>query len=372
MGEWTQAALRLQRSIASLEGIQLTAIFGLIAVLLLIHPLRGVEIGRVLLLVYWALNLPVLAQDITTLARQYPFYRNVTLRLLDPLGAAEEAESEPRVDNAQADAAPSLVFRDVSVQASGHTILEAIDLEIEAGTHVAVVGPSGAGKSSLVGLLLGWLKPSQGSIIVNGNPLDCEQLRRFTAWVDPAVQLWNRSLAANLSYGSSAGASELSTAIDTALLRNVLESLPSGLQTSLGEGGALVSGGEGQRVRLGRAMLRSDVRLVILDEPFRGLDRDKRRELLARARQFWQQLHNSLHHPRSLRDRLVRQSSRYRRRPCRGRRRAQRIVGEAAVPVCAVGCRGRTGTFGNLVRQLLASYPGALGAGRRGIASVRR
>jgi len=286
LGEWTQAALRLQRSVVSLEGIQLTGIFGLIAALLLIHPLRGLEIGRVLLLFYWLLNLPVLAQEITTLARQYPFYRNVTLRILDPLGAAEETESKERIDDAQVDTAPSLAFRDVSVQASGHTILEDVQLEIEAGTHVAVVGPSGAGKSSLVGLLLGWLKPSCGSITVNGDPLDCEQLRRFTAWVDPAIQLWNRSLAANLSYGSP-GTSELSAAIDTSLLRNLLESLPSGLQTSLGEGGALVSGGEGQRVRLGRAMLRGGVRLVILDEPFRGLDREKRRELLARARQFW-------------------------------------------------------------------------------------
>lgn len=76
-------------------------------------------------------------------------------------------------------------------------------------------------------------------------------------------------------------------AIDGALLRTVLESLPQGLQTKLGEGGALVSGGEGQRVRLGRAMLRRDARLVILDEPFRGLDREKRRELLARARELW-------------------------------------------------------------------------------------
>jgi ATP-binding cassette subfamily B protein len=67
----------------------------------------------------------------------------------------------------------------------------------------------------------------------------------------------------------------------------MLENLPQGLQSPLGEGGALVSGGEGQRVRLARAMLREDVRLVILDEPFRGLDRVKRRELLGRARQFW-------------------------------------------------------------------------------------
>jgi ATP-binding cassette subfamily B protein len=75
--------------------------------------------------------------------------------------------------------------------------------------------------------------------------------------------------------------------IAAAVLREVLEKLPQGLQTPLGEGGALVSGGEGQRVRLGRALCRSDARLVILDEPFRGLDREQRRELLARARQWW-------------------------------------------------------------------------------------
>ncbi len=69
--------------------------------------------------------------------------------------------------------------------------------------------------------------------------------------------------------------------------RKVLERLPYGLRTTLGDGGALVSGGEGQRVRLGRAMLRPGVRLVILDEPFRGLDREGRRVLMARVRELW-------------------------------------------------------------------------------------
>ena len=59
------------------------------------------------------------------------------------------------------------------------------------------------------------------------------------------------------------------------------------MQTSLGEGGGLVSGGQGQRVRLARAMLRSGVRLAILDEPFRGLDRDRRARLLAESRRLW-------------------------------------------------------------------------------------
>jgi ATP-binding cassette subfamily B protein len=67
----------------------------------------------------------------------------------------------------------------------------------------------------------------------------------------------------------------------------MLDRLPEGMQTRLGEGGGLVSGGEGQRVRLGRAFARPDARLVILDEPFRGLDRDKRHVLLQRARRHW-------------------------------------------------------------------------------------
>ena len=117
-----------------------------------------------------------------------------------------------------------------------------------------------------------------------------EQLRQETAWVDPAVQLWNRSLLDNLRYGAHGDSSPpLAAVIEQADLRSILEKLPDGLQTPLGEGGGLVSGGEGQRVRFGRALVRPGVRLVILDEPFRGLDREQRRELLARARRLWRQ-----------------------------------------------------------------------------------
>ncbi len=297
LGEWARAALRLQKTVVSLEAVQMTAMFALIAALLLVHPFEGAHIGRLLLVVYWALNLPALGQEIAALSRQCPYYRNLTLRLLEPLGAPEEPDptqdGEPPASLITAlGTAPSLEFRRVAVEASGHKILEGIDVRIESGSQVAIVGPSGAGKSSLVGILLGWLKPGQGEVLVNGEPLDCGALRISTAWVDPAVQLWNRSLVSNLSYGSDRYGSDLAPSaiaktIDIALLRPVLESLPAGLQTKLGEGGGLVSGGEGQRVRLGRAMLRKDSPLVILDEPFRGLDREKRRELLARAREYW-------------------------------------------------------------------------------------
>jgi ABC-type bacteriocin/lantibiotic exporter with double-glycine peptidase domain len=312
--EWTHAGLALQRLSVAADGLQSAMGFGLAGWLLMDHLARGGQGGAVLLLVYWALNLPVLGQQVALQARQYPVHRNVTLRLLEPLGAPDEEQQEPAKGQAarsksegQPPAAvpaaetereistptrPAAIrLRGVTVRAAGHTILEDVDLSIEPGAHVAIVGPSGAGKSSLVGLLLGWHRPAAGEVLVDGVPLDgarLARLRREIAWVDPAVQLWNRPLLDNLLYGTAdEAARSLGAAIDAAELRSVLEKLPDGLQTPLGEGGALVSGGEGQRVRLGRALLRPDVRLVILDEPFRGLDRERRRQLLARSRELW-------------------------------------------------------------------------------------
>jgi len=190
---------------------------------------------------------------------------------------------------ASIDAAVAIAFENVSVVAAGHQVLRDISLSIAGGSHIAIVGASGAGKSSLVGLLLGWYRAESGTVLVNGNQLDdsyLDRLRPHIAWVDPAVQLWNRPLAENLRYGLPVGA-RIDQAVDAAELHRVIERLPNGMDTSLGEAGGLVSGGEGQRVRLGRALLRPNVRLAILDEPFRGLDFEQRHKLLARSRETW-------------------------------------------------------------------------------------
>lgn len=332
--EWMHASFAMLRAAMTVEAVEALAGFGLAAWLLLDHLARGRGGGGVLLLVYWALNLPTLGQEVALIAQQYPARRNVLLRLLEPLAAPEEAESaaselpapiksgvaveaatvEPITLAASSRFEPerivgdqpaltrslsspgesigaSLSFESVSIRAAGHLILDGVDLRIEPGSHVAIVGPSGAGKSSFVGLLLGWHRAATGRVTVDSEPLSggrLERLRRETAWVDPAIQLWNRSLIENLCYGAPGDCSlPLASAIDLADMHRVLEKLPDGLQTTIGEGGALLSGGEGQRVRLGRAMLKPGVRLVILDEPFRGLDRERRRELLVRARRLW-------------------------------------------------------------------------------------
>lgn len=297
--EWARSGLGLQRAVVAVEGLQAFVGFGLAAWLLLSYLARSGVSGSVLLLVYWALKLPTLGEDLMVSLRQYPGQRNTTLRLMEPLGAPEQddpIEAAALARNGQeADESSqigiSMTFENVSVRAAGHLILDDLNLSIEAGSHVAVVGPSGAGKSSMVGLLLGWHRPATGQVRVDGLPLTATTLawlRQNTAWVDPSIHLWNRSLLDNLRYGTSnRPIGGLGRTLETADLHRVLQRMPDGLQTALGEGGSFVSGGEGQRVRFGRALLRTDARLVILDEPFRGLDRAQRRRLMARARAHW-------------------------------------------------------------------------------------
>ncbi len=295
LGEWLRAGRSLLRAGVAVEALAGGVNLVLITALLATHLARAGLDPNALLYVYWALNLPLLGSELALLARQYPTLRTVTLRLLEPLGAAEEGaandtSSLPPSTPAAPPGGVALRFAAVTVVAGGQPILTELNLEIAAGSHVAIVGPSGAGKSSLVGLLLGWHRPVSGAVWVDGAPLvgaRLDALRQATAWVDPTVQLWNQSLAANLRYGGPTDGPPLAALIAAAELETVLARLPAGLDTPLGDGGALVAGGEGQRVRFGRALGRAAARLVILDEPFRGLDHARRAALLAQARRYW-------------------------------------------------------------------------------------
>jgi ATP-binding cassette subfamily B protein len=247
-----------------------------------------------LLQIYWLLNLPALGYELALITREYPAYRSTILRVLEPLGAPDFRPARVTVTAAApvpvSTEGVRIQARSVSVRAAGHSILESLDFDVAPGTHVALVGASGAGKSTLLGLLLGWQRPADGDLLVDEQPLTTERLdilRRATAWVDPGVQIWNRPLLENLIYGSG-NVDEVGRILEICGLLPVVAKLPQGLGTPLGEGGALLSAGEAQRVRLARAMLRKNTRLVVLDEPFLGLERDRRRMLLMHARQRWE------------------------------------------------------------------------------------
>src|SRR5215217_6014122 len=294
---WTKARYWIQTLSVGFEGGLMLGSYGLVMLLVYSYLAGTDRASLVLLVVYWALRFPILGQRLMVLSRAFPNAMNRVRRLLDIIGDIKETPDRPEapvqepVAPAAAASGVSILMEKVRVKGGGHTILDKVSLNIAPGEHVAVVGVSGAGKSTLVGLLLGWLRPARGEIKVDGQVLDqaaVERLRRTTAWVDPAISLWNQSLIDNLRYGNDgAHGWALSGALKGAEMLDILEALPDGLQTSLGEGGGLVSGGQGQRVRLARAMLRSGVRLAILDEPFRGLDRDRRARLLAESRRLW-------------------------------------------------------------------------------------
>jgi ABC-type multidrug transport system fused ATPase/permease subunit len=304
---WTKARYWLQTLSVGFEGLLMLASYGLVVWLVYSYLSGNDRASLVLLVVFWALRFPVLGQRLLILSRSFPSAMNKVRRLLDIIGEVKDEPAHRQTpelgsigakptaphDEVLADAASGVAIsmEKVRIKGGGHTILDRVSLTIAPGEHVGIVGVSGAGKSTLVGLLLGWLRPARGEIKVDGKLLDAnaiEQLRRTTAWVDPAISIWNQSLLDNLRYGTDATTGwSLDAAIRGAEMLDILEALPEGLQTSLGEGGGLVSGGQGQRVRLARAMLRSNVRLAILDEPFRGLDRERRKRLLAESRRLW-------------------------------------------------------------------------------------
>ena len=107
--------------------------------------------------------------------------------------------------------------------------------------------------------------------------------------VDPSIALWNDSLSNNITYGELHSGIPIGQVLEKADLLRTLERLPHGLQTPVGEGGSCISGGEGQRVRFARALRRDEARLVLLDEPFRGLEHEVRQTLLGTARKHWSQ-----------------------------------------------------------------------------------
>lgn len=297
--QWSKAGRKLVQLTLWLNTLQSLVCMLFVIYMLWEHFVRtGGVVGSDLLLVYWALKLPEVGHSLAGLAEQYPAQRNALLRLLEPLNAPEELDAQPSAAISPAALvrhpnATSIAINDGLVIAGGHTILQNVNVSFAPGEHVAIVGTSGAGKSTLVGLLLGWHKLASGELLVDGvrySSAAATNLRKETAWVDPGIQIWNSTFQDNLSYSSSdVSFDRIANAIDAAALRGIVQKLPDGLQTYLGEGGALLSGGEGQRVRLGRALLQTDVRLVLLDEPFRGLDKSQRRKLLGDARKWWQQ-----------------------------------------------------------------------------------
>lgn len=164
----------------------------------------------------------------------------------------------------------------------GRPVLQDISLRVGAGQTVALVGASGAGKSSLMALIPRFYEPQSGEIRIDGIPLEqitLDSLRRQIGLVSQDVFLFGGTLRDNITYGTpNATDAQITEAVHQAQLTRVVEALPNGLDTIVGERGVLLSGGQRQRVAIARVFLKNPP-ILLLDEATSALDRQTEREI---------------------------------------------------------------------------------------------
>lgn len=150
---------------------------------------------------------------------------------------------------------------------------------------IAFVGASGAGKSTIINMIPRFMVPTKGEILFDGipqNEMTLESIRRQVAIVTQEVMLFDDTIVANIAFGAGRPVTEeeIMQAAEAAYLKPLIDSLPEGLQTRIGEGGSKLSGGQRQRVSIARALLK-DAPILLLDEATSALDTESEKYIQA-------------------------------------------------------------------------------------------
>eukprot|EP00123_Amoebidium_parasiticum_P006947 comp17766_c0_seq1/m.17795 comp17766_c0_seq1/g.17795 ORF comp17766_c0_seq1/g.17795 comp17766_c0_seq1/m.17795 type:complete len:710 (-) comp17766_c0_seq1:45-2174(-) len=208
-------------------------------------------------------------------------YREIRQSLIDMNTLFRLLELHPGVKSLPG-AAPLTVgpgevtFKDVAFSYTGaDDVLKGVTFTAPPGKKVAFVGASGSGKSTIIRLLYRFYDPKRGSIVIDGQPIkdvDIDSLRKVMAVVPQDTVLFNETIYYNIAYGNThATAEQVYEAARLAEIHHVIERMPNGYKTQVGERGLKLSGGEKQRVAIARAILKNP-RILLCDEATSALD----------------------------------------------------------------------------------------------------
>ncbi|MFC8342904.1 ABC transporter ATP-binding protein [Streptomyces sp. NPDC057280] len=246
------------------------------AALVSYYGVWGVTPGDVVML---SAFLTTLTNSTTTLAGLAP----VITRGLESVRSVGEVLQAPELEDNAGKSEVGEVRGAVDFQQVGHVYGESerpavqdFTLSVRPGETVALVGASGAGKSTVLNLVIGFIRPTSGRLLLDGtdmNDLDLRTYRRFVSVVPQESILFDGTIRENVAYGMEDEADEeaVRAALRDANALEFVDRLPQGLDTVVGERGARLSGGQRQRLAIARALIR-DPRVLVLDEATSALD----------------------------------------------------------------------------------------------------